>query len=113
MGVADAVGVVALIGTPADTFDQVVTLTQGQEVAAKLLSTIQKERDEPTGQPAFPASPVAPPLFGLCGVFGLEAAVGLFAWETWFRESSGESQGESPGVSVGVTPMGAAALVRF
>jgi len=77
---ANAVGVVALIGTPTDTFTEVVTLTQGQEAAAKLLSTIQKERDEPTGQPAFPdQTAFVPPLFGLCGVFGLEAAVGLFA----------------------------------
>ncbi len=77
---ADAVGVVALIGTPTDTFTEVITLTQGQEVAAKLLSAIQKERDQPTGQPAFPdQTTFAPPLFGLCGTFGLEAAVGLFA----------------------------------
>lgn len=77
---ADAVGVVALIGTPTDTFTEVITLTQGQEAAAKLLSAIQKERDEPTGQPAFPdQTTFAPPLFGLCGVFGLEAALGLFA----------------------------------
>ena len=56
------------------------TQPQGQEAAAKLLSAIQKERDEPTGQPAFPdQTTFAPPLFGLCGVFGLEAALGLFA----------------------------------
>jgi hypothetical protein len=77
---ADGVGVVALLGTPTDTFEEVVTLTQGQAAAAKLLSTIEKERDEPSGQLAFPdQSTFAPPLFGLCGTFGLEAAVGLFA----------------------------------
>jgi hypothetical protein len=71
-------GVVALIGTPTDTIVDVITATQGEQIAAKVLSTIQKERDEPTGQPAF-SQPIAPPLFGLCGVLGLEAAVGLFA----------------------------------
>jgi len=74
--VAGECGVAAVIGTPVDTLRSVVELTQGTEAAAKMISALETERAEPTGQPAFPE---AQPAFGLlsgCGLLGFESLVG-------------------------------------
>lgn len=66
-------GVAALLGTPTDALAAVIEATDGQAAATSFLSTIQKERDDPSGEPAFPEPPQG--LFGLCGLFGVELGV--------------------------------------
>jgi hypothetical protein len=74
--VADEAGVAALLGTPVESLQQVITLTQGDQAAAKFVQTLLKERDDPTGAPAI-VSPQVVPLFGLCGPLGFDFALGL------------------------------------
>ncbi len=78
--VADESGVAAVIGTPVDTLSQVIDLTQGQQVAGNTLKIINDERENPTGEPAFPQNlPVFAPLFSACGVLGFESLIGVAA----------------------------------
>jgi hypothetical protein len=71
----DNVGVAAVLGTPIGTLSQVLTLTNGFDAASKTVDLIQRERSDPTGQAAFPQGASTP--FGNCGLFGLEAMLGL------------------------------------
>lgn len=77
---AGGVGAAAVLGTPTETLNEVIGLTQGQQAAAKFVQAVQSEREEPSGDLAFPP-PQAPlsPLLALCGLFGLEFVVGLAA----------------------------------
>lgn len=75
----DRVGVAAVLGTPTDTIAQVFSATQGSETAQKLLAAVQSERDNPTGEPAFPAAPTFPLLSLLCGPLGFGTQLGLLA----------------------------------
>lgn len=75
--VPDNVGVAAVIGSPTDTITDVIGFTSGSAAAAKLASDIRRERDDPTGEPAFPELRSRPPL--LCGLLGLEGLIGLLA----------------------------------
>lgn len=68
------VAVAAVLGTPTDSIQTVLDLTQGDVTAAKVLQALQRERESPTGEPAF-ENPQ--PLRGLCGLFGVEMALGL------------------------------------
>jgi hypothetical protein len=78
--VADESGVAAVIGTPVDTLSQVIGLTQGEQVAGNTLKIINDERENPTGEPAFPqALPLFAPLFSACGLLGFESLIGLGA----------------------------------
>lgn len=70
----DNVGVAGVLGTPVGTLSQVLTLTSGLDAASKTVDLIQRERDDPTGQTAFPQA--STPL-GNCGLLGLEALLGL------------------------------------
>jgi hypothetical protein len=76
------VGVAALIGTPADALEAVISATAGADPAAKMLSAIRAERDAPAGAPLDVGAPVdaAPPLCGLFGLETLAAAPLLGAW---------------------------------
>ncbi len=75
---AGGVGVAAVLGSPTETLTEVIGLTQGQQAAARFLQAVQSEREEPSGEPAFPPprTPLSP-LLVLCGLFGLESAAGL------------------------------------
>jgi len=77
---AGGVGVAAVLGTPTETLTEVIGLTQGQQAAAKFVQALQSEREEPSGEPAFPPprTPLSP-LLVLCGLFGLESVAGLAA----------------------------------
>ncbi|MFQ5805998.1 MAG: hypothetical protein ACE5I3_06065 [Phycisphaerae bacterium] len=78
--VADESGVAAVIGTPTDTLTQVIGLTQGQQVAANTVKALSDERENPTGEPAFPPTqPFFFPLFPFCGALGFEALIGVAA----------------------------------
>lgn len=68
------VAVAAVLGTPTDSIQTVLDLTQGDVTAAKVLDALRRERDDPTGEPAFED---AQPLRGPCGLFGLELALGV------------------------------------
>lgn len=72
------VGVAAMLGTPTDSLLEVISLTNSEEAATKVLNLLQRERDDPSGAPAFP-SPAPFGLFGLCGLFGIESLFGLVA----------------------------------
>lgn len=103
---AGGVGVAAILGTPTETLSEVIGLTQGQQAAAKFVQTVQSERDEPTGELAFPP-PQRPlsPLLAICGLFGLEFMAGLAVlgamragavgskWTRWQRESCPGTRG--------------------
>ncbi len=65
-------GVAAVLGTPTDTLEQVIGLVRGEQVAAKFVDALQRERREPTGELVFPPSP----LLSLCGLFGIEMLLG-------------------------------------
>lgn len=79
---SEGVGVAALIGTPASSLVEVVTQTIGASTADHMSKAIARERENPSGEPAFVSStPDLSPLnwFGLCGLFGLESVVGALA----------------------------------
>lgn len=69
----DGVGATGLLGSPTDALLDVIGLARGSDMATKIVNAVQRERDDPTGGPAV----VGPSAFGLCGVLGLETAVGL------------------------------------
>lgn len=69
----DGVGATALLGSPTDALLDVIGLARGSDMATRIVGAVQRERDDPTGEPAI----VRPPAFGLCGVLGFETAVGL------------------------------------
>ena len=72
------VGIAALVGAPADALESVIGTTTGQAAAGKMSTTLALERANPTGVAAFPTlAPPAAPLPPLCGLFGIEAIVGL------------------------------------
>lgn len=77
----DNVGVAGVLGTPVGTLSQVLALTNGPDAASKTVDLLQRERENPTGQAAFPEQPA--PLFGGCGLFGLEALLGLLGLTGW------------------------------
>ena len=66
-------GVAALLGGPTDSLEDVISATQGDTVAGKMIAAIERERANPTGQPAIEPLPAAP----LCGLFGFEGLLGL------------------------------------
>ena len=70
----DQTGVAVVLGAPTDTLQQVIGNTLGMPAATKMIQTITRERDTPTGEPAFPAA-VAP--LGLCGPLGFGALFAL------------------------------------
>lgn len=67
-------GVVAVIGSPTDAIPQVLDLTQGTATSLKVLDLIQSERENPTGDLAFPTANLP---FGLCGGLGFSSLAGL------------------------------------
>lgn len=78
--VAGESGVAAIIGTPTDTLTQVIGLTQGSAVAAKTVAAISDERENPSGEPAFPQSQIQLlPLLSGCGLLGFESLIGIAA----------------------------------
>lgn len=85
--VAGESGVAAVIGTPTDTLAQVIGLIQGDAVAAKTIAALESERDDPSGEPAFPGSANLLPAFPLCGLFGFESLIGVGALVGWTRFS--------------------------
>jgi len=70
-------GVAAVIGTPVDALGTVIGLTRDKATAEKFLAALERERANPTGEPAFPRAQA--PLLGLCGLFGFESLLGLLA----------------------------------
>ncbi len=73
------VGVAALLGTPIETLQKVLTLTQGKTLATKMIAAIENERAVPSGRDVFTNETAQPSrgLFPMCGLFGLESLVGL------------------------------------
>jgi len=73
------VGVAAILGTPIDTLQEVISLTRDEAAAEKMTAALQQERAAPTGAPAFRDEiPVpAPVLFPACGLLGWEMWLGL------------------------------------
>lgn len=78
------VGVAAVIGAPVDSIQQVIAAVSGDSAATKTITALQQERENPTGEPAFPAA-TTQPLFPLCGWFGLEGLLGCAALADWRR----------------------------
>ncbi len=80
-------GVAAVLGTPTDAINEVISITESAELAGKVLDEIQRERANPTGALAAdlydlggePRSPLLP----LCGLFGFEWAAGLALLGGW------------------------------
>ncbi len=72
-------GVAAVIGTPTDTLTQVIGLTQGTQVASETVSALGEERENPSGEAAFPQTNLFPFLLPLCGGLGFETLIGLAA----------------------------------
>lgn len=64
--VPDEAGVAAVIGAPTDTLAQVIAATEGDPIAATVLSAVASERELPTGVPAFPDAQGP----GLCAPLG-------------------------------------------
>lgn len=79
----DETGVVAVLGTPVDAIAQVLDVVQGAAGSQKTLTLLENERADPTGELAFPAQSVNPPLLGLCGLLGFEMMLGAVALLTW------------------------------
>lgn len=76
------VGVSAILGTPIDTLEDVISLTLGEASAGKMITALEEERAAPTGDPAFAEEVGQPPLWplsSLCGLFGVETAAGMLA----------------------------------
>lgn len=73
---ADQTLVAAVIGTPTDTLNDVIGLTQGASLATKVVQLLGGERDNPTGLPAFGGTPPVTP-FGLCAPLGFASLFGL------------------------------------
>jgi hypothetical protein len=69
----NGVGAVGMLGSPTDSLLDVMGSARGPAAAAKMLDAVQREREHPTGPPAFPADVG----FQGCGVIGLEATAGL------------------------------------
>jgi hypothetical protein len=80
--VPDNVGVAAVIGTPAETLTEVLNATAGEVAAAKARDSLLAERENPTGELAFPETT---PLGAFCGLFGVELLLGLAALVGWKR----------------------------
>jgi hypothetical protein len=76
--VEDQIGVAAIIGTPLDSIREVIAAVEGALTAQKTINALERERANPTGELAFPAAPARTAL-PLCGLFGVESAVGLVA----------------------------------
>jgi hypothetical protein len=77
---SDEVGVIALVGTPVDSIQQVIAALRGETLASKMTTALVNERAQPTGTPAFPTTGRAMPMCGMLGfefVLGLGALVGL------------------------------------
>jgi hypothetical protein len=91
------IGVAAVIGTPFDSLNQVITLTQGTQTAAKLVNAMKQERAQPTGQAAFETATPLPSFLRLlsCGALGFESVVGGLAlmglriWNPYRRGAAG------------------------
>ncbi|TWT42180.1 hypothetical protein RAS1_33100 [Phycisphaerae bacterium RAS1] len=67
------VGVAAVIGSPVDSIEEVITLTDDSSSAKSFIDTLAKERENPSGGLAFQPSD---PLAGLCPLTGLSGLIG-------------------------------------
>ena len=70
------VGVAAIVGTPVDMIQEVISAAQGELNANKIISALEQERVNPTGTIAFAT---ARPMLPLCGLLGFEFILGLAA----------------------------------
>ena len=70
------VGVAAVIGTPVDMIQEVISAAQGELTANKTISALEQERVNPAGTIAFPT---VRPVLPLCGLLGFEFVLGLAA----------------------------------
>ncbi len=76
------VGVAALIGTPFDALNEVITTTKDESTASKMTTALLRERATPTGKPAFEVETTdetACPLCAACGLLGFETVLGAMA----------------------------------
>jgi hypothetical protein len=88
-------GVLAVLGTPLDTLQEVIQLTRDQVAAQKMMTALQQERAAPTGKETFPENPLAK-LFPACGLFGFESLLGvcgLFALRGVVRRPAAAKRG--------------------
>lgn len=72
-------GVSGVIGTPTSAIQEVIALTDGASTADAVLSALARERENPSGDVAFPTAQPA----GLCGLLGLEFLLGLVGLAAW------------------------------
>ncbi|MGD8450340.1 MAG: hypothetical protein PVJ57_00850 [Phycisphaerae bacterium] len=72
----DQVGVSAIVGTPVDSIQEVISAAQSASAASKFITALEAERANPTGTAAFPS---ATPILPACGLFGFEFLVGAAA----------------------------------
>lgn len=72
-----------VIGTPTTSIQDVISLTSSQSTASSVLSSLAREREDPSGDLAFPSQPTT-----LCGLFGLEFAAGLLGLTAWRAASA-------------------------
>lgn len=85
---AGGTGVAALVGTPIEAFDEVLSSTETEPSTEKSLTALRSEINAPTGEAAFADdSAVAGwPLLGACGALNLELIIGglaLAGWRAW------------------------------
>ena len=79
-------GVAAVIGTPVEALQDVISRTRGSATAQKMTTALTQERQSPTGTPLATAqtSNTAPcPCLSACGLVGFEAVAGLVALVGW------------------------------
>ena len=69
------VGVVAILGTPVDSIQEVISAAQSNSAATKTINALTTERANPTGDPAFPST--SQPILPFCGLFGFEMIAGF------------------------------------
>ena len=69
------IGVVAILGTPVDSIQEVIAAAQSDSAATKTINALTTERANPTGEPAFPST--SQPILPFCGLFGFEMIAGF------------------------------------
>jgi len=72
----DGVGVLGLMGFPITGWTDVIQFTQPPDLSAKVISTVERQRTDPSGEPAFPPTVPFLPL-SACGLLGFEPLVAL------------------------------------
>ncbi len=87
------VGVLAVLGQPFSDASEVLELVQDEEQADKVITAVQNERANPTGEPLESAITTRVLPIGACGLFGFEAVLlvaalgGMRVTRPWCRSA--------------------------